>query len=125
MDQRALRWVGHVARMDDTRLPKQLLFAWVRGSKRQRGGQQIQYGHRVFQLLMSLALAQDDPIIRLEFAKDNTGAEDYHPAEMPEINRPRWNTFRNWMSIAAERVTWRLCCKQHLRHQYEREDEFK
>ncbi len=29
---RTLRWVGHVARMDKTRLPRRLLTAWVANS---------------------------------------------------------------------------------------------
>ncbi len=40
---RALRWVGHVAHMDKTRLPRRLLAAWVANS-RPIGGTELTYG---------------------------------------------------------------------------------
>ena len=40
---RTLRWVGHVARMDKTRLPRRLLTAWVANS-RPNGGTEMTYG---------------------------------------------------------------------------------
>lgn len=36
--QRQLRWAGHVARMDSTRLVKQIAFGWIHGARRQVGG---------------------------------------------------------------------------------------
>ena len=33
-----LRWIGHVVRMEDTRLPKQILYSQLKEGKRKRGG---------------------------------------------------------------------------------------
>ena len=41
--QRQLRWAGHVARMDYSRLPRKMLSSWVR-SKRPRGAPRFTYG---------------------------------------------------------------------------------
>ena len=41
--KRQLRWVGHVARMENNRLPRKFLSSWVR-SKRPRGCPQFTYG---------------------------------------------------------------------------------
>ena len=40
---RTLRWVGHVARMDKTRLPRRVLTAWMANS-RPNGGTEMTYG---------------------------------------------------------------------------------
>jgi hypothetical protein len=42
--RRTLQWVGHVARMDKSRLPRRLLTAWVR-EPRPKFGQKMSYGH--------------------------------------------------------------------------------
>ena len=33
LDERCLRWIGHVARMDSERLPRKTLFAWYHTSR--------------------------------------------------------------------------------------------
>jgi transcription termination factor 2 len=38
-----LRWAGHVRRMDDTRIPKQLLYGELENGSRSRGGQKKGY----------------------------------------------------------------------------------
>ena len=38
-----LRWIGHVVRMEDTRLPKQILYSQLKEGKRKRGGQKKRY----------------------------------------------------------------------------------
>ena len=42
-DKSTLQWVGHVVRMDKSRLPRRLLTAWVR-EPRPEFGQQMSYG---------------------------------------------------------------------------------
>ena len=54
---RTLCWVGHVARMDKTRLPRRLLTAWVANS-RPIGGIEMTYGRS---LERWSKLAQDRP----------------------------------------------------------------
>ena len=41
--RRTLQWVGHVVRMDKSRLPRRLLTAWVR-EPRPEFGQEMSYG---------------------------------------------------------------------------------
>ena len=41
--KRRLRWLGHVRRMDDTRIPKQLLYGELAQGKRQRGRPKLGY----------------------------------------------------------------------------------
>ena len=38
-----LRWTGHVVRMQDTRLPKKILFGELKSGKRSRGGQKKRF----------------------------------------------------------------------------------
>jgi hypothetical protein len=61
---RALRWVGHVARMDKTRLPRRLLTAWVANS-RPTGGTEMTYVRSLERLLKHTNL----PIEIFEWSK--------------------------------------------------------
>ncbi len=77
---RALKWVGHVIRMDYDQLPRKLLFAWVNNA-RPRGRPPITYGQRILRLVDD-ALEVAEPVIRraingrrgvgwVEFAKND------------------------------------------------------
>ena len=39
ISRRQLRWLGHVTRMEDSRLPEQLLYSEIREGERSVGGQ--------------------------------------------------------------------------------------
>ena len=41
--KRRLRWLGHVKRMDDSRIPKQLLYGELQGGKRRRGRPHLRF----------------------------------------------------------------------------------
>ncbi|KAJ7324884.1 hypothetical protein JRQ81_017904, partial [Phrynocephalus forsythii] len=43
LKQRRLRWLGHVVRMDDGRIPKDLLYGELIKGKRPRGRPQLRY----------------------------------------------------------------------------------
>ena len=53
ISERCLKWLGHVARMPDDRLPRQTLFARVRGP-RAIGGQQMTTRARLHKLVSSI-----------------------------------------------------------------------
>ena len=59
---RALRWLGHIVRMDYPRLPRQLLFGWVR-HPRLSCGHRITYGIRM-QRVLKTALRRARPEVR-------------------------------------------------------------
>ena len=67
-----LRWSGHVTRMDDSRLPKQLFHAELSTGKRHKGGQRKRYKDVLKSTLKAYsipvdewqALAQDRPAWR-------------------------------------------------------------
>ena len=72
LNQTQLRWSGHVARMDDSRLPKQLFHAELSTGKRHKGGQRKRYKDVLKSTLKACnipvdewqALAQDRPAWR-------------------------------------------------------------
>ena len=43
LSKRRLRWLGHVKRMDDTRIPKQMLYGEMSQGTRQRGRPKLRY----------------------------------------------------------------------------------
>ena len=53
--KRQLRWAGHIARMDFSRLPRKMLSAWVR-NKRPRGCPQFTYGRGLRKSLQKAAI---------------------------------------------------------------------
>ena len=69
LNQAQLRWSGHVTRMDDSRLPKQLFHAELSTGKRHKGGQRKRYKDVLKSTLKACnipvdewqALAQDRP----------------------------------------------------------------
>ncbi len=72
---RTLRWVGHVARMDKTRLPRRLLTAWATNS-RPIGGTEMTYGRSLERWLKHANLP-------IEFSEWPKLAQD----------RPKWRAF--------------------------------
>ena len=56
--RRQLRWAGHVARMDFSRLPRKMISSWVH-RKRPRGAPQYTYGHGLFKALKKASVDTD------------------------------------------------------------------
>ena len=56
--RRQLRWLGHVARMDQVRMPRKLLTSWVR-HKRPRGAPEFTYGRGVTKALKKVDVGKD------------------------------------------------------------------
>ena len=56
--RRQLRWAGHVARMDFSRLPRKLLSSWVR-AKRPHGSPQFTYGRGLRKALRKAQIDMD------------------------------------------------------------------
>ena len=56
-----LRWLGHLARMKNDRMPKRLLYAWVPGESRKSGSPNT-FGRYAYDILTSMpdCLKQDD-----------------------------------------------------------------
>ncbi|XP_063600687.1 uncharacterized protein LOC134776864 [Penaeus indicus] len=59
LSQSQLRWSGHVTRMDDSRLPKQLFHAELSTGKRHRGGQRKRYKDSLKSTLKSYNIPVD------------------------------------------------------------------
>ena len=55
-----LRWVGHVKRMSDDRIPKQLLYGELRDGKRTQGGQRKRYKDTIKHNLKACGIQVDD-----------------------------------------------------------------
>ena len=51
--RRQLKWVGHITRMDNRRLPKQVLFGQLLNAPRKPGGQKLRYKDTVRQCVHS------------------------------------------------------------------------
>lgn len=85
VESRFMRWIGHVSRMDHDRLPRQLLFSWVRQPRR-AGGQYMTIGRRIAR--------------NLKILPQETKAQ---------LGGPEWDNGmdRGWVALAEDRPAWR------------------
>ena len=90
---RVLRWAGHVVRMDYDRLPRKLLFSWVR-HRRPRGRPSLTFGHRLDRVVKA-ALGYAHPNTR----RDVNGREGM-------ATRGRRQGM-GWVNFAKDRQRWR------------------
>jgi hypothetical protein len=89
-----LRWAGHVLRMPDSRLPKQLLFGELTKGKRSQGGQKKRFKDSLKATMKDAAinpdqwegLARDRPKWRSLIAR---GANSYEASRIQEAKRKR------------------------------------
>ena len=58
--RRQLKWVGHITRMDNRRLPKQVLFGQLLNAPRKPGGQKLRYKDTVRHNLQNVCIHQDN-----------------------------------------------------------------
>ena len=58
--RRQLKWVGHITRMDNRRLPKQVLFGQLLNAPRKVGGQKLRYKDTVRHNLQNVCIHQDN-----------------------------------------------------------------
>ena len=77
-----LRWSGHVARMADTRLPKQIMYSELETGKRTQGGQRKRYKdtlhHSLKQCLYpNKHMGSPSPRQNL--------VEEYHPSRLQNV----------------------------------------
>ena len=93
-NNRAMRWIGNVARMHPGRLPQQVLYGWM-PYPRPRGGQTKHQGHRINRILRDRA-ANTDPKIRHRFYKNGTDITKITSDTDPV----------NWHVVAQDRTTW-------------------
>ena len=114
IDQRALRWIGHVARMPSSRLPKKLLFSWVPEAKRKKGRAQKHYGHRVKQLIIDL-VAQQSAADRRNFrlSRDEKPWWPINGCNRANFNES-WSQCAHWMRQAQSRTEWKRYTNAYL-----------
>ena len=83
MGRRTLQWVGHVARMDKSRLPRRLLTAWVR-EPRPEFGQKMNYGRSLERWLKLFGL----PLRYTEWAPQRCSDSGGNPPRKTQLNKP-------------------------------------
>ena len=59
LSQRRLRYAGHLARMDDSRLPRKLMFSALSSGKRSAGGQKCRWNDLLARDLKKIGLGED------------------------------------------------------------------
>lgn len=143
VDQRTLRWIGHLQRMEDDRLPKMLFFSWVPDGKRRRGGQEKRFGRRAQELLLDMAERLPQGLARVMRGDQNRKAPGFVSANV-DIERhkewckrnkevqPKWKTTAamtekwltcsTWTLLAEDRGLWKEAVGTYLVAKYEQTD---
>ena len=88
---RCLRWVGHLWRMGEERLPRKLAFSKIRNPRR-RGGQALTYGRRVMGEVRRAVKEADVSVSRRFRLKPEGGSG---------------RNGMSWMEYAEDREAWR------------------
>ena len=83
-----LRWAGHVVRMTDDRLPKQLLYGELSSGKRSRGGQKKRFKDSLKSSLKAFEI-------------------DWNSWEQMALDRPQWraSVFEGFKSCELNRTS--------------------
>ena len=85
IDDRRMRWAGHVARMDENRLPRKFLTSWVR-AKRRTGRPYLSTAHSIKDVIQRAGVDTEDWIVA---ASDRAAWADLSSAVMPKLKRKR------------------------------------
>ena len=115
LNQAQLRWSGHVTRMDDSRLPKQLFHAELSTGKRHKGGQRKRYKDVLKSTLKACnipvdewqALAQDRPAWR---AATRKGTKHFERSRLQSLDDKR-SARKNRVPNPSTAVPCQLCGK--------------
>ena len=115
LNQAQLRWSGHVTRMDDSRLPKQLFHAELSIGKRHIGGQRKRYKDVLKSTLKAYnipvdewqALAQDRPAWRAAIRK---GTKQFERSRLQSLDDKR-SARKNRVPNPSTAVPCQLCGK--------------
>ena len=115
LNQAQLRWSGHVTRMDDSRLPKQLFHAELSTGKRHKGGQKKRYKDVLQSTLKAYnipvdewqALAQDRPAWRAAIRK---GTNHFERSRLQSLDEKR-SARKNRVPNPSTAVPCLLCLK--------------
>ena len=84
-----LRWVGHVIRMDDTRLPKQLLYGELAHGKRSVGRPKMRYKDNILKTLKACNIPHKD-LESLAAKRDVWRSKIKHHLKKRETDRLKW-----------------------------------
>ena len=115
LNQAQLRWSGHVTRMDNSRLPKQLFHAELTTGKRHKGGQRKRYKDVLKSTLKACnipvdewqALAQDRPSWR---AATRKGTKQFERRRLQSLDVKR-AARKNRVPHPSTAVLCQLCGK--------------
>ena len=132
LNQAQLRWSGHVTRMDDSRLPKQLFHAELSTGKRHKGGQKKRYKDVLKSTLKAYnipvdewqALAQDRPAWRAAIRKGTNHFEKSRLQSLDEKRSARKNRVPNPSTAVPCLLCGKICAstfglQAHMRkHQH-------
>ena len=86
IDQRALRWLGHIQRMKPERLPKRLMYSYIPGVRRPAGGQTKTFNRRMTKMLIDMATTLP-PALASPMHKEQDAASDAAASAAAETAR--------------------------------------
>ena len=117
LNQAQLRWSGHVTRMDDSRLPKQLFHAELSTGKQHKGGQKKRYKDVLKSTLKAYnipvnewqALAQDRPAWRAAIRKGTNHFEKSRLQSLDEKRSARKNRVPNPSTAVPCLLCGKIC----------------
>ena len=100
-DRRLLTWLGKIARMADSRMPKQLLFSWMDG-KRKRGAQ-ANLPRRARGLIVQMITE----CVEGDKRQDFEGVTECTKSEFTIGGVPHfWKDYNNWIEVADDETRW-------------------
>ena len=117
----AMRWLGHMSRMGDERIPKRMLYAWIPDRDRKKGGgNRTSFGKYALDTLLKMPQYMDNkdqttmgaPPAWTRTEADGT-AMQYNPFGKGAV-ADEWQACQNWVALASDRGAWKRACAAYL-----------